>query len=1003
MFRTCTFLSLLLLPFFLASQNADYSRISKKLALRMAEAPADWHSVHIVLATQVNHSQSERDFDAVGATAAERASKVVFALRETAARTQPPFIDWLRQQSGVQPQTIRGYWINNAVFATLKKELVEAISLRNDVLWIGLNGPLAQTEVEVSPPPVGWSPGSREKGLEVINAPALWQMGYTGYGRVVFTNDTGVDPTHPAIAGKFLGLYRSGSETWFELDPLTLQPAPLYEAYDCNAHGTHVTGTMLGLDRMNNDTIGVAFNAMWIGAPVLCGIGTEDNVAAFQWALDPDGNPNTTTDIPDVINNSWYDPNLDTMDCFSVYVPVVQALEVAGISVVFSAGNQGPNPMTISPPHNIVLNEVNSFTVGALNGNLSNLPIADFSSRGPSHCAADSSLLIKPEVSAPGVSVRSCVPGGDYDFFSGTSMAAPHVSGAILLLKEAFPELTGKELKLALYHTAHDLGEPGEDNVYGRGVIDVLAAFNYLVEQGHSPTLPQANNDLLLMDVNTPPLACNMQLQPEITVENAGADTIFSFDVEVVLDAFNSTESWSGVLAPGERLTLPLSTVEIPAGEYVMVVTLLNPNGQPDDRPLNNRLQKRVHITDRTSLLAHAEGNWTVCEGTRALLRGEPSPAVAAGEGKYWVKWYDAPAEGNLLGEGPVFETPELTQPTTFFAEATYEEHLAPAGPTFGDTAIVQADDLGLSFDVYHEIELRSVTVFVNETGGRFIQLVDKDGNNVAQKVIFPSAPGANVIVLNWKVPAGKGYRLIKNGGKPLLATISQAAYPYTLNGIVSINGTTTGELNAYYFFYDWVVHYSEPCERTPVHVDVVPFSSLPQVSFDISDDELFLPNNATLSLTNTSSAVDADLLWNFGDGQTSTEENPVHTYTQVGTYVVSLQVSPAGGCPAYALHTVQVKDEALNYVDDEARESVRVDVYPNPAKDRISLVFELQRPSVAHITLVDALGKVVWAEERRVFNSRLELPTAALPNGIYYLRVEASGQFIARKVMVIH
>ena len=102
----------------------------------------------------------------------------------------------------------------------------------------------------------------------------------------------------------------------------------------------------------------MAFNALWIGAPVLCGIGTEDNVAAFQWALDPDGDPNTTDDIPDVINNSWYDPNLDTIDCYSLYVPVVQAMEAAGIAVVFSAGNEGPGPMTITPPHNINLNEV---------------------------------------------------------------------------------------------------------------------------------------------------------------------------------------------------------------------------------------------------------------------------------------------------------------------------------------------------------------------------------------------------------------------------------------------------------------------------------------------------------------------------------------------------------------------------------------------------------------------------------------------------------------------
>lgn len=1003
MSRAFTFLTLLLFPVFLSSQNADYTRISKKLLDRMAAAPDDWHSVHIVLAAQLDYAQSEREFDAAGATASERARAVVFALRAMAEQSQPALIEWLRQQPGVLPETVKGYWVANAVFATMKKEIVEALSLRSDVIWIGLNGPLAQTRVTETPPPPTWTPGGREKGLEVINAPALWAMGYTGYGRVAFTNDTGVDPTHPAIAGKYLGLYRSGPETWFELDPGTLEPAPVYEAHDCASHGTHVTGTMLGLDRMNDDTIGVAFNAMWIGAPVLCGIGTEDNIAAFQWALDPDGDPNTTEDIPDVINNSWYDPSLDTIDCFSVYVPVVQAMEAAGIAVVFSAGNEGPNPMTITPPHNINLNEVNSFTIGALNGNLSSLPIANFSSRGPSHCGGDSSLLIKPEVSAPGVSVRSCVPGNDYDFFSGTSMAAPHTSGAILLLKEAFPDLPGKELKLALYYTAHDLGDPGEDNVYGRGVIDVLAAYNYLVEQGHTPQLPQAMNDILLIDVKTPRWACNSQVQAGITFENAGQDTIFTFVAKAEIDGVQAFETFSGVLAPGERGSLQLPLITATPGEHDLVVTLQDPNQQPDDRPLNNRLKKRVYLSERTRFNAHAEGNWAVCEGTRALLRGEPTPAIAAGEGAYTVNWYDAPEGGNLLAEGPVFETPELTEPTTFYAEASLTEHLGPTAPDFGDTAYIVADDLGLTFDVNHELVLKSLTVYVAETGGRFFQLVDENGHNVAQKVFFPSAPGANVVELNWKVPAGKGYQLKKAGGKPLLATTSQAAYPYQLDEIVSINGTITGEPETYYFFYDWVVQYTEPCERTPVHVDILPFSSLPEVSFDLSEKELYLPDNATASFNNTSPDAVATFLWNFGDGQTATVENPVHTYTQEGTYVVSFHLNSLDGCPAYALDTVQVYDGALNAIEDGEPQALNIELFPNPADGMLTVHFELERPTAVQVFLFDAYGNAVQKIAARVFRSQLELKTGDLPTGMYYLTVATEGRVFTRKLAVIH
>ena len=69
-------------------------------------------------------------------------------------------------------------------------------------------------------------------------------------------------------------------------------------------------------------------------------------------------------------------------------------------------------------------------------------------------------------------------------------MAAPHVSGALLLLKEAFPNLSGEALMLALYYTCTDLGIPGEDNNYGMGVISLPAAYEYLIQRGHTPTPP---------------------------------------------------------------------------------------------------------------------------------------------------------------------------------------------------------------------------------------------------------------------------------------------------------------------------------------------------------------------------------------------------------------------------------------------------------------------------------------------------------------------------------
>ncbi|MCB0640492.1 MAG: S8 family serine peptidase, partial [Phaeodactylibacter sp.] len=433
------------------------------------------------------------DYDARAWSQAQRVKDLLPRLKAKAAATQAPILAMLEEAgTAVEPGSVRSFWITNILFAKVQKSVLVELSNRPDVQLLDWNAPLDLVEsVDEGPaPPV--EPNGTEPGLEAINAPALWAMGYTGYGTVNFVNDTGVDPNHPALKPQYRGLYRGDDESWFQFQGVNNGP------YDCVDHGTHVAGIMQGLNRATHDTTGVAFNSQWIGGAILCGIGTSDNIAAFQWALDPDNDENTVDDMPDVLNNSWRDSSLDD-DCTSVYVNVLNALEAAGIAVVFSAGNAGPGVQTITPPHNINTDLVNVFCVGSLDANSASLSIANSSSRGPSNCGGDSSLLIKPEVSAPGVSVRSCLPGGSYGNKSGTSMAAPHAAGAILLLKEAFPDLLGYEIKEALYFTCTDLGIPGEDNTFGMGIINVEAAFNYLVDAGHLPVDPQVENDVQLV------------------------------------------------------------------------------------------------------------------------------------------------------------------------------------------------------------------------------------------------------------------------------------------------------------------------------------------------------------------------------------------------------------------------------------------------------------------------------------------------------------------------
>jgi subtilisin family serine protease len=218
--------------------------------------------------------------------------------------------------------------------------------------------------------------------------------------------------------------------------------------------------------------IGVAPCATWIAAKIFRdnGSSTASNIiAAFQWLMDPDLNPNTP-DAPNIVNNSWESA---TPGCTTTFTAALAALVAAGITPVFSAGNFGPGASSGHSP----ATDVNAFSVGATNNSD---VIASTSSRGPNSCVGATPATY-PSVVAPGVNVNTSDRFSMYTTASGTSFSAPHVSGALALLLSAFPSLTVAQQETALINSAIDLGVAGTDNTYGSGRIDVLAAYNELV------------------------------------------------------------------------------------------------------------------------------------------------------------------------------------------------------------------------------------------------------------------------------------------------------------------------------------------------------------------------------------------------------------------------------------------------------------------------------------------------------------------------------------------
>lgn len=282
-----------------------------------------------------------------------------------------------------------------------------------------------------------------EGSVPQINAPFMWSKGYNGSGIKVAILDTGIDSTHPMLQGKVI------------LEEVFTGES---HAYDVHGHGTHCAGIAAG----NN---GVAPGALLINGKVLndSGYGNDTGIiSAINWAVDPDGNPGTD-DGADVISMSLGGPYSDLNS--PMLAAIKDAVE-AGVIVTVAVGNCGSSCPSGSCQGYIGVetpgNSPDAISVGAVDDSSY---WACFSSGGYVNGT------IKPDIVAPGVSINSSIPGG-YASWSGTSMATPHVAGAVALLLQSSPDLAPDDVKYIIECTSVELGDPGKDVRYGAGMID---------------------------------------------------------------------------------------------------------------------------------------------------------------------------------------------------------------------------------------------------------------------------------------------------------------------------------------------------------------------------------------------------------------------------------------------------------------------------------------------------------------------------------------------------
>lgn len=448
----------------------------------------------------VLREQADVSSATVIADRAERRRFVYENLRAQAEATQAP----LRRRLEAAGVRYRSHWLVDMLEVEGDAGLAAELASRSEVSRIAANRPARLARPEAVPPRASPRDAGAvaEPNIGKIGAPTLWQAGFTGQGVVIGLADTGFEWTHPALVNRYRGAEGDPSYSWHDAvhdaAPGNLCGSDAPEPCDDEGHGTGTAGLALG-----EGGIGAAPGATLIGCRNMDrGNGTPARYTeCFEWLLAPtDSNgDNPRLDLgADVINNSWTCPPSEGCTDPEILRGVVEAVRDAGVAVVFAAGNDGST--AAGGPLCSTVTEAPAIYAAGLSVGATSISdtLAPFSSVGP--VSADGSERIKPDLTAPGMSLRTAAPGSAYaSAFTGTSGAAPQVSGAIALLWSAAPGLEGdvdrteQMLELSavpLKMTSFCGGFSGEDvpnPFFGWGRLDVAKAYSLLSSDRDGP------------------------------------------------------------------------------------------------------------------------------------------------------------------------------------------------------------------------------------------------------------------------------------------------------------------------------------------------------------------------------------------------------------------------------------------------------------------------------------------------------------------------------------
>lgn len=861
--KSFMFFLLLLISVSLGAQESiPGSIVTKDLKIKMDQnSDSEMIRINIRMINQYdlnNLNEALANFDPE-----TKRAMVINELKTFRDKTQKDILNYLAARSAEQKtELIFSLWITNVITCWASEDVINELALRSDIDridWDETRKMIIDNEYNLEV-----IPGSTNGGKEItwnvtkVNAPAVWSLGYTGAGVLVGVLDTGVNYNHVDLADH---LWTDPSYPYHGYDFVNNDNNPM----DDHGHGTHCAGTVAGDGTAGSQT-GMAPDATIMCVKVLDagGSGTESGVwAAIEFAV------NHGVDIISMSLGWQHSWGVDRASWRNTYNNAL----AAGVIAAVAAGNEGDQQGSYPIPDNVRtpgdcpppwLHPDQTLTgglsavvcVGATN---SSDAIASFSSRGPCKWSTISPFndyaynpgmgLIRPDISAPGVNIKSLNYSsntGYADGWNGTSMATPCVAGVMALMKQKDPGVTPAYMDMIIETTAVELGSAGKDNTFGSGRINALTAINALglvanfsaniteVCTGGSVTFTDlSGGSPTSWNWSFPggnPSSWNGENPPPVSYISPG-----SYDVSLTVSDGSDTDT------------------ETKTGYINVNNVIANFTGTPTTVVVGNS----VTFTDNSSCNP-TSWSWTFTGGTPSSYSGQTPPAI------------------------------------TYNSVGTYTVSLTVAKPGGTDT------ETKTNYITVVPPEFNMANGTVTTCTGNFYDSGGPSGsyqdNENFTMTFFPSTPGAMVRMTfgSFSTEAGYDYLRIYNGtntSAPLIGTYHGTTGPGTVtasnaSGALTFNFTS----DVYITSTGWVAAISCYSNTQPPIADFTASTTTPTLG-------------QTVTFTDISNNAPTAWAWSFTPntityvgGTNSGSQNPQVQFNAIGTYTVSLTATNAYG-----------------------------------------------------------------------------------------------------------